>query len=263
MWSMSGRPKAASTEHSAPGPGQYGVPNDTFIRKSSPKVFMEKGPRGTPDEFKGQAPDPCAYLVTPEASRQGKLISKAARSQIQKDDDDPGPGEYPLKTTVGEGPRISLAKRLARGQGVPDPMGPAKYNPDDSATRYVPPACRLNHSSSRSSLAAVNDTPGPGTYVPKSDFDSTQRRVTTRSWKAPVVRKTPKGALRPSSSEGSLQKVSSDPTTPKPGMMKHYSLMGTMRGHPKLQKSKTADLSSTAKSLQSNASAEPSNNAAT
>eukprot|EP00930_Biecheleria_cincta_P049641 TRINITY_DN34844_c0_g1_i1.p1 TRINITY_DN34844_c0_g1~~TRINITY_DN34844_c0_g1_i1.p1 ORF type:complete len:260 (+),score=4.47 TRINITY_DN34844_c0_g1_i1:135-914(+) len=215
IWTMTGRPKTVPAGENTPAPGHYGVPDieAKSTSRRTQRILILQGPRGGPNMFRGgSAPDPTAYdCKLHDINPGGKITSKAARTMPLKRDDEPGPGEYPPRPTWNgqDGKCISFAGRSKEGTKSSPEIAYLAYTPEDKHRWTSQPQWKLNHTSQRSKLA-TSDTPGPGSYKPSYDYDSTSRKVLGRSWQLPVSVKKPRGTPKQVSNQG--------------GDLAHYSL---------------------------------------
>jgi hypothetical protein len=96
----------------------------------------------------------------------------------------PGPGSYPSKSTVGEGPKIGLSPRINPLKPTAIVPGPGAYEPKHNAVVDKTPSPGIGYGD-RNSLQTKTTTnvPGPGAYVstdmkasaPKFGFGTSQR----------------------------------------------------------------------------------------
>jgi hypothetical protein len=105
----------------APGPGTYNLPS-TF---EEPKVTL-KG--RIPTKLKSDVPGPGQYDPKPIKSNLAfSLYGRIPRAESTSNT--PGPGEYQLKSTIGDAKKFSLSPRIVQKDTSKSHMpGPGAYN---------------------------------------------------------------------------------------------------------------------------------------
>lgn len=157
--SIKGRPKTMH-EDEKPGPGHYQsktyytTPAYSMGVKTKLKELVSRG-----------VPGPGGYNPEFTKVRQGipgMRFGSPSKPSLKKDLL-PGPGQYPIKSTVGsEGPSYGIQGRHSalKTDLVP---GPGNYNPKDEAIRNGTPGTIMGKGK-RQDLAIKNQIPGPGNY---------------------------------------------------------------------------------------------------
>jgi hypothetical protein len=96
----------------------------------------------------------------------------------------PGPGSYPIRTSVGEGPKIGLSARIKGLKAVISVPGPGAYEPKHDITHNRMPSTGLGYGNRGIPLNKHSKfVPGPGTYAqpgnpndgPRFKFGTSQR----------------------------------------------------------------------------------------
>lgn len=110
------------------------------------------------------APGPAAYLTDKDfkPASPRAVFNRAAKHSLPSTGDIPGPGKYPVKSCLGEGPRAVLLSRQAPVSLDGDKPGPGNYDPklprDPRAYSFGVKTELLTRSKMNS--------PGPGAYSP-------------------------------------------------------------------------------------------------
>lgn len=100
----------------------------------------------------------------------GKAGIKTGRADMSSADKTvPGPGNYPQKTTVGEGPNFSMSARMHDIKAKRDAKcpGPNHYKPTKSFTSNHNPTWRFGSDPKKASYinrSVALENPGPGNY---------------------------------------------------------------------------------------------------
>lgn len=128
--------------------------------------------RRLPGRVASEAPGPAAYVTDKDfkTASPRAIFSRAAKHSMRISDDVPGPGKYPVKSCLGQGPRaVLLSRRLVACPDNEKP-GPATYTlqPSRDPLAY---SFGLKTELPRAKL----NTPGPGAYSP------THREVSPRA----------------------------------------------------------------------------------
>ena len=119
---------------------------------------------GRPKEPKQQPTPGPDYLPPAFGSESKKSSFHGYVKQRGKGGDSPGPGQYAVPSTIGEGKKFSMKGRVfPPEEGIITSPGPSQYDPNYTATM---PSIRQNAIRGRPAERAAKDTgPGPGEYV--------------------------------------------------------------------------------------------------
>lgn len=163
--SIKGRPKTSKTDE-RPGPGHY----QSKSMHTSPAYSM--GLKGKAQKL-GTELNPAPGSYNPEFDKikySTPGVNFGSPEKAKKGGDMmPGPGQYELKTTVGnEGPSYGIRGRYKDPHGDQKP-GPGNYNPKDDLIRHGTPGTVMG-SGQRQSLTRGDGAPGPGMYDTGSNF---------------------------------------------------------------------------------------------
>lgn len=89
----------------------------------------------------------------------------------------PGPGNYAMKTTVGEGPKTVLGLRLGEKKPTTKVPGPGAYSPNAKTVIEKMPATGMGYGTRGGAMAAEakKKVPGPGTYEAKTNMKASPK----------------------------------------------------------------------------------------
>jgi len=134
------------TQEIVPGPGAYSKESQDLSRNTMPKFAFGKSERSS----------------TADLSKKKKFM--------------PGPGTYDLKSTVGEGAKVSIGCRLENfvHKETSQKPGPGQYTPIEATTRLTTPRCYMG-TAQRESLEKKDAGVAPGLYSP--DFKQVFRQT--------------------------------------------------------------------------------------
>ena len=109
-------------------------------------------------------PGPAAYLTDKDfkPASPRAVFNRAAKHSLPSTGDIPGPGKYPVKSRLGEGPRAVLLSRQMPVSLDGDKPGPGNYDPKPTRD---PRAYSFGLKTEVLTRGKV-DTPGPGAYSP-------------------------------------------------------------------------------------------------
>ena len=144
-----------------PGPGTY----DSKNNRNAPS-FSISGHRTEDPVARNQASMPGPNIYNPDDScvkQRQPTVSFGNKPKVSdlKDDGQPGPGQYQLKTTL-EGKGVHIASKIPEKHIEKSP-GPAAYSPSADAKYQNGPAFSISGVKGDMSLPN-KDMPGPGTY---------------------------------------------------------------------------------------------------
>lgn len=131
--------------------------------KSSPAFSIGSG-RRLVERKASEVPGPAAYSTDKDfkPSSPRAIFNRAAKHTLPSSGDIPGPGKYPVKSRLGEGPRAVLLSRQAPASPDGDKPGPGNYDPK------LPRDPRAYSFGAKTELLPRDklNTPGPGAYSP-------------------------------------------------------------------------------------------------
>lgn len=150
-----------------PGPAYNVSPGLTSKGKTSTPAFTMAGRHK--DSKMHRLPGPGAYSPENVKIDKGKTLpayTMAGRTKSKKADATPGANSYKLKSTVGEGPKISMTGRSKLGgfdQDFAKAPGPGKYGvPNPESYKKKPPAFTM---AGRTKVPQdATKKPGPGAH---------------------------------------------------------------------------------------------------
>ena len=147
-------------DNGVPGANKY-LPNLNDLRKA-PAYSFTHAPIGENIDPTKQPPGPGQYNLEKGNDKPKYSFGKDDRSQSTIDEV-PGPGQYPYKSSVGEGPKISIADKLY-------------YDPNSKERKHMPGPGEYNlksepngpyysiGTSQRPEMVKKKDSPGPADY---------------------------------------------------------------------------------------------------
>ena len=147
-------------DNGVPGANTY-LPNNSAFRKAPASGFTH-APIGEKIDPTKQGPGPGAYKLDKDNDKPKYSFGKENRDGPVSKYDGPGPGEYPYKTTVGEGPKITMAHKYDSdpiSKQQKDMPGPGNYD-----VRGGPAGPIYSIGTSQRPGFKGSDTPGPADY---------------------------------------------------------------------------------------------------
>ena len=165
-------------DNGVPGSNAY-LPNLNDLRKA-PAYSFTHAPIGENIDPTKQPPGPGQYNLEKDNDKPKYSFGKELKNKPLLTDPNPGPGEYPYKSTVGEGAKITIAERHPydpeekEREGVPGP-GNYKVKEGDKGPKYS------MGTSQRPAMVKKTDTPGPADYKPEKDTETVRNK--NPAWK--------------------------------------------------------------------------------
>ena len=171
------------TKQYLPGPGNYSVLDDSFVKRNAPKYGFGTGKRDDSNErSKTNLVGPGAYEIKPVIGAEGRKnsISPKLNENFREREsrNKPGPGTYETLSSSTANLKAAPAYKIGtakRNDSVPkDRMNipdATVYSPNDSFTKTKGAAFGFG-TSQRKSLDDGEKKPGPGAYeLPSKAFD--------------------------------------------------------------------------------------------
>ncbi len=149
-------------DNGVPGANAY-LPNLSDLRKAPAYTFTHAPLDENIDPTK-VTPGPGQYKLDKDNDKPKYSFGKEIKNKPMLTDPNPGPGEYPFKSTVGEGAKITIGERRPydpeekEREGVPGP-GNYKVKEGDKGPKYS------IGKSTRPEMVKKTDTPGPADYT--------------------------------------------------------------------------------------------------
>ena len=165
-------------DNGVPGSNAY-LPNLNDLRKA-PAYSFTHAPIGENIDPTKQPQGPGQYNLEKDNDKPKYSFGKELKNKPLLTDPNPGPGEYPYKSTVGEGAKITIAERHPydpeekEREGVPGP-GNYKVKEGDKGPKYS------MGTSQRPAMVKKTDTPGPADYKPEKDTETVRNK--NPAWK--------------------------------------------------------------------------------